>query len=455
MKIINKSNYNMSLIIKKTTFTKKKRRKSKLKNEKLLTELNSAEEYKTGPWDESEDERLTNWISKHGAHNWVKCAEEVKTRNGKQCREHWFNKLDENIKKGNWTSEDDLLILKFYKKFESWKEIIPIFENRTINSIKNRFFSILRKIAFKKGIYGNTDMVSKIGLDKLKQFLDEAVEEAENIYYKENKDQTKEQFENFMNEIENNLKYVRKGNFLDLNNIRTKNFNNVDNNNDNDKSLISLKNIMITNVENDNNDKIDNNMKNNEDNDSDSISYQEDNENDEDEKNPEKKIKGNIKKKKTYIKKTSKKEKQINLVKSTSLTKIGTESSNSKKISELPINSNSISSRDISNVSIKAPLDNSRSFREKQISQNNESLKKNSTSKINDNNTFEIPLNPKSKITTKISSRGSLLTKKNSSFYNLKHYKSKNDPHKFCFNTTSKIKSTLKGKIINPCPSFS
>ena len=445
----------MSLNIKKTTFTKRKRRKTKLKNEKLPTKLNLTKEYKTGLWDESEDERLTNWVSKNGAHNWAKCAKEVKTRNGKQCREHWLNKLDENIKKGNWTSEEDLLILKFYKKFESWKEIIPIFENRTINSIKNRFFSILRKIAFKKGIYGNTDMVSKIGLDKLKQFLDEAVEEAENIYYKENKDQTKEQFENFMNEIENNLKYVRKGNFLDLNNIRTKNFNNVDNNNDNDKSLISLKNIMITNVENDNNDKIDNNMKNNEDNDSDSISYQEDDENDEDEKNPEKKIKGNTKKKKTYIKKTSKKEKQINLVKSTSLTKIGTESSNSKKISELPINSNSISSKDIPDVSIKAPLDNSRSFREKQISQNNESLKKNSTSKINDKNTFEIPLNPKSKITTKISSRGSLLTKKNSSFYNLKHHNSKNDPHKFCFNTTSKIKSTLKGKIINPCPSFS
>ena len=166
------------------------------------------------------------------------------------------------------------------------------------------------------------------------------------------------------------------------------------------------------------------------------------------------KIRRKYPEKKDIYKKTSKKEKSINLVKSTSLTKIGTESSNSKKISELPMNSNSISSRDISNVSIKAPRDNSRSFREKQSNQNNESLKKKSTSKIN-NNTFELPLNPKIKITTKISSRGSLLTKKNSSFYNLQHYNSKNDPHKFCFNTTSKIKSTLKGKIINPCPSFS
>ena len=219
-------------------------------------------------------------MSKNGARNWAKCAKEVKKRSGKQCREHWFNKLAENVIKGNWTSEEDLLILKFYKKFQSWKKIIPIFKNRTINSIKNRFFSIFRKIAVKKEIYGNSDMVAKIGLDKLKQFLDETVEEAEKIYFSENKEQTKEQFENFMNEIENNLKYVRKGKFLDLNTVRAKNFNN----NDNDKSFISLKNIIITNLENDNNDKIDNNMKNNEDNDSDSISYQEDDENDEDEK---------------------------------------------------------------------------------------------------------------------------------------------------------------------------
>ena len=155
-------------------------------------------------------------------------------------------------------------------------------------------------------------MVLKIGLDKLKQFLDEAVEEAENIYYKENKEQTKEQFENFMNEIENNLKYVRKGKFLDLNTIRTKNFNNVDNNdnnnNDNDKSFISLKNIMITNVD-DNNNKNDNMNNNNKDYNSDSIILNEEDDENEEEKKSEIKLKESFNKKKTYIKKT-KREKQ-------------------------------------------------------------------------------------------------------------------------------------------------
>jgi len=438
----------MSLNIKKTTFTKKKRRKTKLKNEKLLTELNSAEEYKTGPWDESEDERLTNWISKHGARNWVKCAEEVKTRNGKQCREHWLNKLDENIKKGNWTSEDDLLILKFYKKFESWKKIIPIFKNRTINSIKNRFFSMLRKIAIKKGIYGNTEKVLKIGLDKLKQFFDEAIEEAEKIYYKENKEQTKEQFENFMNEIENNLEYVRKGNFLDLNTIRTKNYNDVALNNNN--SFISLKNINITNVD-DNNNKNDSMNNNNKDYNSDSISYSE--HDNEDEKKSEIKLEGNLVKKKTYIKKTSKKENLINLTKSVSVIKRGRERSKQKNISDLTITSNSNYGRGATNVSIKVPIADSR---DKQISQNNELLKKKSSSKINTNNsTFEFPLNPNIKITPKISSRSSIFTNKNSSFYYLNRNNSKNDPNKFCFNTSFKIKSVIKGKNVNPCSSFS
>ena len=267
----------MSSDIKKTQFIQKKRSKTKLKTGKIPKKLNITEENKTGPWDESEDERLSNWVAKNGASNWARCAKKVKTRTGKQCREHWINKFNENIKKGNWTSEEDLLILKFYSKFQSWKKIIPIFENRTENSIKNRFFSILRKIAIKKDIYKNTDMTKKIGLDKLKQFLDEAIEEAENKYFNENKEQTKEQFESYINEIENNLKYLRKGNFLDLNSLRKKDFNGVDNN-----SLIFTKK---------------DNKKDNKNYNSDSISCSDD---DEDGKRQDIKLLGNIEKKKSY-----------------------------------------------------------------------------------------------------------------------------------------------------------
>ena len=339
----------MSSDTKKTQFIQKKRSKTKLKTGKIPKKLNITEENKTGPWDESEDERLSNWVAKNGASNWARCAKKVKTRTGKQCREHWINKFNENIKKGNWTPEEDLLILKFYSKFQSWKKIIPIFENRTENSIKNRFFSILRKIAIKKEKYGNTDMSTKIGLDKLKQFLDEAIEEAENIYFNENKEQTKEQFENYINEIENNLKYLRKGNFLDLNSLRKKDFNGIDNN-----SLIFIKK---------------DNRKDNKNYNSDSISFSEDE--DEDGKKSDIKIAGNIEKKKSYIKKISKeknsneflrddsKEKQSNqnneLLKKKSNCKI----KNDNNAFEIPFYQSEIIHNGISSESIKMTSKNS------------------------------------------------------------------------------------------------
>ena len=57
----------------------------------------------------------------------------MKNRTAKQCREHWNNSLDSSLKKGNWTSEEDLLIMKFYKKYKSWRKMIPMFKNRTEN----------------------------------------------------------------------------------------------------------------------------------------------------------------------------------------------------------------------------------------------------------------------------------------------------------------------------------
>ena len=134
---------------------------------------------KTGPWDEKEDKLLKQWVEKNGAYNWTKCAEYMKFRTAKQCREHWKNNLDFNLKVGQWTSEEDLLIMKFYKKYESWRKMIPMFEGRTENSIKNRFFSQLRKIVVKKRPTGRKEYGTKYGLEILKNYLDEGIKQAE------------------------------------------------------------------------------------------------------------------------------------------------------------------------------------------------------------------------------------------------------------------------------------
>ena len=85
-----------------------------------------------GPWSAHEDQLLMKWIEVHGPKNWARCAETIKGRNGKQCREHWNNSLNYNILKGQWSTEEDLFIMVFYDKLDkSWKKMIPLFKSRT------------------------------------------------------------------------------------------------------------------------------------------------------------------------------------------------------------------------------------------------------------------------------------------------------------------------------------
>ncbi len=205
-----------------------------------------------GPWTEKEDKLLNNWVSKYGPCNWTKCSEYIKGRSGKQCREHWNNALDPKITKGQWTPEEDLLIMIFYKKYGgSWKRIIPIFQKRTENSIKNRFFSQLRKIA-SKSQQGKKEYVTKFGLDTLKKYLSHATELAKNKFFEEKKMKESE-LEDYINKIDNLVKNRKKGKkYIDLDLIKddkksNKNLINLnedkeENNNEKDEDLKTINN---------------------------------------------------------------------------------------------------------------------------------------------------------------------------------------------------------------------
>ena len=95
-----------------------KEKESKVKKDKDLGVI------KVGPWDENEDKILENWVKENGPRKWVKCAKLLKERTGKQCREHWNNNLKSNLIKGQWSAEEDLLIMKFYAKYKSWRKIM-------------------------------------------------------------------------------------------------------------------------------------------------------------------------------------------------------------------------------------------------------------------------------------------------------------------------------------------
>ena len=52
---------------------------------------------------------------------------------GKQCRERWFNHLCPEVKKGEWTPEEDELITIGVKELGTkWSEIVKRLPGRTV-----------------------------------------------------------------------------------------------------------------------------------------------------------------------------------------------------------------------------------------------------------------------------------------------------------------------------------
>ena len=172
---------------------------------------------KKGQWSAQEDKLLEQWVKTNGPKNWEACGRFIQGRKGKQCREHWNNCLNPELKKGNWGPEEDFLIMFFYEKCKgSWKKIIPLFDGRIENSIKNRFYSQLRKHATKNmEAKDRKRMIAKIKLNELKKYLNEALTETRNVLLKKTQ-MTPEQFELFLQKNEQKIKESISSNDSDL-----------------------------------------------------------------------------------------------------------------------------------------------------------------------------------------------------------------------------------------------
>ncbi|XP_023911881.1 transcription factor MYB1 [Quercus suber] len=100
-----------------------------------------------GAWSAWEDNILKSYIKIHGEGKWTDLPQRAGLRRcGKSCRLRWLNYLRPDIKRGNFSKDEEDLIIKLHKLLgNSWSLIARRLPGRTDNEIKNYWNTILSK----------------------------------------------------------------------------------------------------------------------------------------------------------------------------------------------------------------------------------------------------------------------------------------------------------------------
>ncbi|KAJ8434132.1 hypothetical protein Cgig2_024250 [Carnegiea gigantea] len=109
---------------------------------------------KKGPWTPEEDQKLIDYIQKHGPCNWRTLPKKAGLRRcGKSCRLRWANYLRPDIKRGRFTPEEEDTIIHLHSILgNKWSAIAAKLSGRTDNEIKNYWNTHIRKKLLRMGI---------------------------------------------------------------------------------------------------------------------------------------------------------------------------------------------------------------------------------------------------------------------------------------------------------------
>ncbi|XP_044472102.1 transcription factor MYB123-like [Mangifera indica] len=109
----------------------------------------SKEGLNRGAWTAMEDKLLTSYIKVHGEGQWRDLPKRAGLKRcGKSCRLRWLNYLRPDIKRGNFSHDEEELIIRLHKLLGNrWSLIAGRLPGRTDNEIKNYWNTTLGKKA--------------------------------------------------------------------------------------------------------------------------------------------------------------------------------------------------------------------------------------------------------------------------------------------------------------------
>lgn len=80
-----------------------------------------------GGWKNVEDEVLKAAVMKYGLNNWARVASLLNRKTARQCKARWYEWLDPEISKIEWSLKEDEELLHLYKLFPTqWRTVAPM-----------------------------------------------------------------------------------------------------------------------------------------------------------------------------------------------------------------------------------------------------------------------------------------------------------------------------------------